>query len=340
MPWTMDILGNTGTTLVTDANFRTARITWAADAVGAAEVALRDADVSSGNFRAGQKRIAFRTSGGTRIFQGWLDRFERSGPPSDIRYRATARGLRSILERRVVHGDFSNVATVATTIGWNLINHAQGQTDGGHGFTLGTVTGTAPSRTRYFCDGDVIEDAISELAEFNTGGFAWEIDADGKYNAWVNGRGTDVSGSVTIAPADTIEWTLIEDVSEYATYVTGLGDRNDEQPCGPPLAIVSDASKSTYGRREVVIEADTLDSTEMTDKANEELRARVSSRLKLTTSWVEGQGPWAFGTRWIGDTVTAALGTAFGGNATMRCTEITITLESTKEFVQMGWEKA
>lgn len=234
--WTMDILSNAGSTTVSDAPFRSARITWAADGVGAAEVALRSADI--GTLRAGQKRIAFRDTGGTRRYQGWLDRVERAGSPSDIQFRASSRGLSSILDQRVVHGDFNKVSVISTTIGWDLIAHAQAQTDGNHGFTLGTVTGTAPARTRYFCDGDVISESIRELAEMETGGFWWEIDANGAYNAWVNGRGTDVSGSVTLSPSDTIDWRCKEDMTEFATYCTGLGDRDDDSPCGAPLVVV------------------------------------------------------------------------------------------------------
>lgn len=340
-PWTMDVLGLTGTTLVSDAPFRHARVTWAADGVGAAEVALRSADVTTGALRAGQKRIAFRDGAGTRRFQGWLDRVERAGKPSDIQFRASSRGLSVILEQRVVHGDFSKTAVAAPTIAWDLIAHAQAQTDGNHGFTLGTITGSPTVRTRHYCDGDVISEQIREIAEMDAGGFWWEIDANGAYNAWVGSRGTDVSGTVTIAPSDTIDWRCIENMTEFATYCTGLGDFNDDQPCGAPLVVDFVSERTTYGRREVVIEEDTNDAGEMEQKTTEELRARVAARFNLRTAWVEGQGPWAFGTRWLGDVVTAALGSEFGGNTTVKLIGITITLEpGTKEFVELEWEKA
>lgn len=340
MSWTLDILSLAGSTTNSDVNFRSARITWAQDGTGAAEIALREPDVSGGLFRAGQKRIAFRDAGATRRFQGFLELLERAGPPSDIQYRASGRGLSSILEEACVHGNFSNSATVGTTIAWNLINHFQGQTDAAYGLTLGTITGTAPSRTRHYCDGDVIAEAIRELAERDTGGFAWEIDQNGAFNAWVGGRGTDVSGSVTLAPSDTIDWMCKEDMTEYRTYVTALGDSDQNDPCGAPLATVSGGTPATYKRREEVVEDSSRDVSELTETASEELDARVASRINLRTSWVEGLGPWSFGTRWIGDTVTAALGAAFGGNTTVKCVGITITLESTHEFVEYEWVKA
>jgi hypothetical protein len=340
MPWTLDILSLTGATQNSDVNFRSARITWAQDGTGACEVALREPDVSGGLFRAGQKRLAFRDAAGTRRFQGFLEQLERAGSPSDIRYRASGLGLASILSEGCVHGNFSQTNVVATTIAWALITHFQAQADAAYGFTQGSTTGTAPSRTRHFCDGDVIAEGIRELAERDTGGFAWEIDANGAFNTWVGGRGTDVSGSVTIAPSDTIDWSCVEDMTEYRTYVTCLGDSDQNDPCGAPLAIASGGTPGTYMRREEVVEDASRDVAELTETATEELDSRVASRIRLRTSWVEGQGPWSFGTRWIGDTVTAALGAAFGGNATVKCIGITITLESTHEFVEYEWAKA
>lgn len=340
MPWTCELLNLTGGS-PTAATFQSARITWQRDGGGSAEIELRDEDVSGGAWLAGRKRVRFKDSGATVRYQGWMDALERAGRPSTgVRYRASAVGLAEILEKRAVHGDFTRTSTVATTIAWDLINHAQGQTDGNHGFTLGTITGTAPARTRYFCDGDIIGERIREISELETGGFDWEIDAAGAFNAWVGGRGTNVSGSVTIAPSDTIDWRCRDDVRDFATYATGLGDRDDDTPCGAPLVVDFVGERTTYGRREVVLSSEQDDVTELELLTSEELRARVASRINLQTSWVEGQGPWAFGTRWLGDTVTAALGAAFGGNTTVRCTAVEISLEATREFVTYEWEKA
>jgi hypothetical protein len=343
MPWTMDVLDKVGATLISDAPFRAARVTWAADGSGAAEIDLRSADIVSSSLRAGAKRVAFRDPGGTRRFQGWLERVDRSGKPSDVQYKASCLGLAAMLERRVVHGNFDKVAVIATTIAWDLIAHAQAQTDGAMGLTLGTVTGVAPARNRWYCDGDMVADRIKELAEFDPGGFTWEIDADGRFNAWVGGRGTDVSGTVTIAPTDTIDWACKENMEGYATYQMVKGDQNEDEPCGAHHVTVSGGTPATYGRREFVEDDDSRDAAELDDRATEALRARVASRIDLRTAWVEGQGPWAFGTRWLGDVVTAALGTEFGGNATVRLVSITANLERHSPgvvFVDHEWEKA
>lgn len=341
MPWTLDLLSLDGvSTAVSDAPFGSARVTWAADGTGAAEINLRASDVASGTWLYGRRRVLVRDGGGTPRYQGWLDRLERGGSPGDVQYRAASRGLAAILEERVVHGDFSEVATVATDVVLDLLDHLGAQTDDMTDFVEGTVTGVARTVSRYYCDGDLISDAIKELAETQDGGFAWEIDALGQFNAWVGGRGSDLSGSTTLAPEDTTDWSFVGDTEGLATYVTGLGTDPDGA-CGPPLVVDFDPLRTTYGRREVVIESDSLDEDEVLGETQEELRARIASRGVLKTAWIEGDGPWAFGAVWIGDVVDVALGAEFGGNADMRCTSVSITLDpGTHEFIEMEWEMA
>ena len=341
-PWTLDILPLAGgAPTVTGASFMSARITWALDGIGAAEVELSPSDVASGAWLYGRRRIRFKDGGGTARYAGWLDRLERSGKPSDIRYRASSRGLAAIMDQRVVHGDFPKVSVVATTIAWNLIQHMVAQTFDQTGFTLGTITGTAPSRSRWYCDGDVIKDSIDELANLSNG-FAWEIDPAGAFNAWVGGRGTDVSGSVTLAPTTTIDWQATGDASEFASYVTAIGDVDEETPCGAPVAIDFNTHRTAYGRREVVVTHPTRDAGELLEAGTEGLRAQAASGMNLRTAWVEGQGPWSFGTRWLGDIVDVTLGAEFGGSADMRCIGITVNLEPTTSagtpFIEMEWE--
>lgn len=330
--WTIDLRSLDGSSLIqAAAPFNSARITWTLEGPGAAEITL-DVAAATSNWLYGQRRLLIKDGAGTSRYQGWLDRLERSGRPNEVTYRASSRGLAAILDQRAVHGDFPQIAAVSTTIARALITHMVAQADDKTAFTLGSVTGTAPSRSRWYCDGDIISDAINELANLNSG-FAWEISATGAFNAWVGGRGTDQSGTKSLAPANTIEWRCVADVTDLATYVTGLGDTDDETPCGPPLIVDSSSLKTTYGRREVVISADSNNSSEITEKTTEELRARGSSRLNLTTSWVEGDGPWAFGAVWLGDLVSGVLGAEFGGTTNIRCIGITATLEPGKHEI-------
>jgi len=342
MTWTIDILSLDGTVVeVADAPFKSARATWAGDGPGALEVNLRPTDVLYGHWKAGQRRLALKDGASARQFQGWLDRLERAGQPSDVQYRAASLGLASILDRRIVHGDVNVVEVVATTAAMTLLDHLSAQLDDATGFTLGTVTGVARSVTRFWCDGDVAAALMKDLAETQDGGFAWEIDADGQFNAWVGGRGTDLSATLTLAPSESIGWTCVNDVAQMATYATGIGDRDDDVPCGPPLAIEDDPLRVDYGRREVVVTHETTDEAEMLGVAQEELRARVASRINLKTEWIEGRGPWGFGDVWIGDVVNAELGPEFGGDADVRCTSVSVTLEpGVHEFVEMEFEAA
>lgn len=343
MPWTVDLVSLDGvTTHVSSAPFKGGRITWAADGIGAAEFNLRTSDVDSGTWLYGRRRVVVRDGLGTARFAGWLDRLERAGgpqpDPDGADYRASARGLVAGLDMAVVHGDFTEVEQPITSIMWALIDHANGQTHSVLNFTQGAVVGTPDSRTRDYCDGDVVGEALRALAE--EGGIDWEVTPAGVFKAWVGSRGTDLTGTYTLDPTDCRDWQCTADTSEMATYVTGFG-RETDGPCGDPLVIDSDTSAATtYGRREVPIATEGRDEFEVEDRTAEELRARIASRINLRTAWMEGRGPWDFGDVWVGDTVVGALGTAFGGNVNVRCIGITVTMDDLYEVIEMEWEAA
>lgn len=340
--WSIDLLSLDGVTQqVAAAPFKSARCTWAADGPGAVEINLRDKDVTSGQWLHGQRRVLVRKGNHDKVYQGWLNRLERAGPPGAKEYRAASLGLASILDRRVVHGDFSIVETIATTAAWNILQHLNAQTFDKTGFTQGTTTGLSRSVTRHYCDGDVASSIIQELAETQDGGFAWEINENGKLDTWVGGRGTDLSATVTLRESDVNDWTFVGDTSEIATFATGLGETDDDNPCGPPLIVTWNNERSTYGRLESVVESDRMKEDDMLGAADEDLRARIASRDNLKVSWIEGRGPWDFEAVWIGDVVNVERGAAFGGDADMRCISVSITLEpGTNEFVEMEFEAA
>lgn len=351
MPWSIDLVSLDGTTVVNAATaFASVRCTWAAgEGVGAAEITLKGSHVDDGRWAYGRRRVVVKDGSGVAVFAGWLDRLDRGGRPGETRggitapqgkaWRASARGLAAALDQAVVHGDMQKVDVAADVIAWDLVQHAQAQSGNVWGFTLGTTTGTSLARTRYYCDGDVIGDAIRELVE--TTGDDWDITPDGELDYWVGGRGSDLSATHTVAPEDCIDWQCTGDAQGIATVVTGIGDRDNDAPCGPPLVIdVDSAAMTTYGRREVVIDTESQDEFEVNEKTSEELRARLASGLSLRTAWIEGRGPWAFGDVWIGDVVNAELGGAFGGDADVRCISVSVTAESLYEFIEMEWEAA
>lgn len=338
MAWTINLKSlDNASVVTTSAPFKSARFTWAKDGFGAAEVELNFADLGT-IWVPGQRRLLLLKDGVAK-YGGWLDRLERSGTPSDPKYRVASTGLASVLAKRVVVGDFSRVSTINTTIATDLLAHVDAQSNDMTNFTAGTIVGTGAALTKYYCDGDVILDAINELANRDSGGFVWDLTPNGAFRAWVGGRGTDLSGSTTLAPGDVQDWSFIWDFDQFATYVMGIGDRNDDVPCGAPLTEVFSTLRTTYGRLEAVAPQDTTVEAELIEVADEELRARVASRAQLKTAWIEGRGPWAFESVWLDDIVNVSPGAEFGGDLDMRCVAIQLTLEpGLHEFVEMEWE--
>lgn len=327
MTWTVNLQTRTGGALITNAPLEAFRAVWSIDGPGSFEAEIGEDDAA--NWLAGQRRIQVLLNG-TAKWTGWLTALTEQtkdytdlSKPRGATLVASGLGLASVLERRIVHGDFNKFLTVATTIAWNLIQEAQSQSNGDYGFTLGTVTGTAPARTRHFCDGDIIADAINELAAKDPGGFDWEISETGQYNAWVGGRGT-ASGE-TLQRSEAMTWDVSNETTELATVATVLG--STEENCGAPLVIRSSTLASTYGRLEVVAELDSNDSGEMNEAGDEELRSRIASRVRLKATWPENKAPWAWGAVWLGDTLTVTLPAHFGGAQTMRVIEIAVSVE-------------
>ena len=344
MAWELDVIPRAGgAALVTTAPIEALSVNWQLGGPGSFECELGESNAAQ--WLPGQRRIHIR-DGATRRWAGWLTELSESTQSFDdlsrsagTQLRAAGLGLAWILGRRIIHGDINKSAVVATTIAWNLIQEAQAQADGDYGFTLGTVTGTAPSRTRHYCDGDNIGEAIDELAAKDPGGFDWDISELGAFRAWVGSRG--VASGETLQRSEAMNWDVTESMVDLLTYATALGDA--EEPCGAPLAIRSKSLKSTHGRLEEALDNDTNNViTELQEHADEELRARVAGRRRLRATWPEGKAPWSWGTVWLGDTLSVTLPTHFGGVQTLRCISVQVNVEPpteafhTYEFEQVG----
>lgn len=337
--WTVDLLSRTGATLVTNAPLHALTVRWSLDGPGSFEAEIGESD--AGSWLAGQRRVRVNKDAVTK-WAGWLTDLSESTQSYDdlarsrgTQLRAAGLGLASVLERRVIHGDTNYFLAVATTIAWNLIQHAQAQTNGDYGFTLGTITGTAPARTRTFCDGDSIAEGINELAGLSPGGFDWDISELGQFRAWVGGRG--VASGETLTRGEAMTWDVAYDTTELTTVATVLG--STEEPCGAPLVIRSAGLASTYGRLESIVEMDSNDAGEMNEAGDEELRSRLASRVRLRATFHESRMPWAWGAVWLGDTVSVTLPTHFGGVQTMRVIEIGLSVEPpTFGFVDYTFE--
>jgi hypothetical protein len=326
--WAVRLETRTGVSVESDVDLNAFRVVWSLDGPGSFEAEVPEDDAT--NWLAGQRRIVVQKLDTGDVWAGWLTGLEEStqsvndlNKARGTELRASGLGLASVFGRRVVHGDFSKSAVVATTIAWNLIQEAQSQTNGDYGFTLGAVDGTAPARTRHYCDGDNIADAINELAGLSTGGFDWEISPAGQLKMWVGGRG-DASGE-TLVRTEAQTWNVTYETGDIATFVTVLGEA--DEPCGAPLVIRSSGLASTYGRLESVQDLDTTNLTEMNEAGDEELRARLASRIRVRATWPENKAPWAWAAVWLGDTLSVTLPAHFGGVQTLRVIEIALSVE-------------
>jgi hypothetical protein len=314
-----------GGVVASSAPFASASASWELDGPGSLEVSLRQGDVEPGDvWLPDARRIELRRDG-TPVWGGWLlglDMTAQAG--AGTTYTARALGYAALLESRVVLGDFSRVNVVATTIAWDLVQHAQSQPNGDLGISLGTVSGTAPALTRHYCDTDNILEAIDELASRSPGGFDWEVDAARKLNMWVGGRGTNRAGQVTFGRDDVREMKVAYDPSGLATYVHAVG-RDPDGPCGPPIVTRQGALASSRPRRDAVIEAEDDD---LAARANHELAARGRSRLRIEVTLEESRDAKGLVGLELGDVVTCALPSVYGGSVPVRLISRAASLES------------
>lgn len=319
MAWSLDIQGpNGGANIVTGAPFRSARVAWTVEGPGSVEIDLREADVTD-DWTPGNHRVVVN---GDHDFTGYLTRLHRVGPPEELVYSASALGLAYILDWRLVRHATTLVDDVDVIVEW-LLDEAQTQLNGDMGFAMGTVVGTLPSRTRIYCFGVVIGEAIRELSHIGRG-FDWEIAANGDLNVWADTRGVDTG--LTLAEAQTNEWEIELDTSELITTVSAIGDPS--QPFGPIHDMTRHVGAAiTYGRHEIVIDVDSTDHDELIDAARAELKVGGGGLLRLHVGWWSDRGPWDLGDVWLQDTVTVTLPDFFTGDQDMRCTDVAVSIE-------------
>lgn len=325
--WRLRLLDLSGVVVADPADFVSLGASWDLDGPGALEVTLTESHMvwqPQAWWLAGRRRVVLLRDG-VPVWQGHVLGLDESRSPQGTRYRARALGVAAALADRVVLGDLSRFDTVATTIAWDLIQHAQSQPDGNLGITLGTVSGTAPLLTRHYCDGDGIAQAIEELASRDPGGFDWEVDAGLRWNAWVGGRGADKTATVSFGPADVSVWEATDETHDLATYAHGIGSDPDG-PCGPAVVTRAGALASTYVRRDAVVERDTSNLGELAAAADHELAIRARARRRLVVTVHEAADPKNLAALELGDRVTVQL---TDGSQAMRLLRRELTLEPT-----------
>jgi hypothetical protein len=322
--WTLDAYDRIGATLVKSGlAFEALTARWSLNAPGSLEVDF-NVYADLGGAALGQNELQLKRAG-TCVWAGpWLG--------SDVDARAkdlkvTAEGLWIWFRSRVVTSDLVYSGVEQHTIGWNLLNHTQGQTFGSLGITNGTANGTAHNRNRFYCAaarpniGDEVE-AFTELDD----GFDFEIDpATRAFNTWAPQR--KAASGITLDGTKVDRLTYTEDVRGQLTFVTGIGSDD----CGPVIAEASDTGlANTYGRKHASVEPDLDESSEVAAVAREELRAAKQPRFDASVIFREGgTGAPAWADLVVGNTLVLSDDRGYGTfTKTLRIVEKAVHLDN------------
>ncbi len=338
--WRFCVTGPNDFDVEAEVPWRTAKIGWVLNSPGYIEVDLMPDDISDA-WTPGNHRILACT-GGVGIDYAWqacyLTHLSQFGPPGDVRFRGAGVGLESIFDWRIVHNEWAGRMTVVEHLEV-LMNDLQVLQGGGDmGFdnaVIGTSGGAEPLLST--CLGVVAGDFIRELAVRGVG-FDWTIDiyeTPPALKIYKPRRGGSTP-LVSIAPENCQAWTVEFDTSDLLTTVTAIGEQSD--PFGPRHNLARTSLGDLYGRHEVVFDTDIGgedDADEVRDRlyeaASEELAKRAGARLQVRAQFIRGtdDAPWtSLSQVWLGDVVTVELPSYFGGNQDMRCTELSVSLET------------
>jgi len=223
----------------------------------------------------------------------------------------------------------------STTVPWSWINTFQSRTGGSYGFTQGSVTGVAPSRSTVISQEASLFESIHGLATSGAG-FDWAINANRQYLEWHSQRGED-NGIVLEVGVNVDEWSYSENTGpgEIVTdvYVNG--------PAGAAQVTGSDtAARTLYGRREAALSYPAeSSSTALSALATAAITARIAPivipqiRLRRNHASI----PW--GSYWLGDIVTFRVraGSYDFINAPYRIVQIDVALDDNdNETITLG----
>lgn len=354
--WNIEIQEADGASVIqADAPFQAARFTWSVEnqGGGSCEIALADTQLTSDWSQP--KRIV---ATGERGWAGDLTRVERGGPPSQVGrtgkagWVASGLGLYHRLDYRLVRHIYEINDTLDVIVESLLDEIQVNQFNGDMGFSLGTVTGTLPTRRRAYCFGVRVGDAIRELMAI---GADWEIDETAALNIWDRTRGTNTGRTLTQDDCQVFDISF--DTSEMLTTVSALADPSD--PFGPRHNMARTALADDYGRREDIIETDIIANIDKNPNWADELIAAANGLLKvqgggqfnLRTAWSSKNAPWTLSDVWLQDKITVDLsGTPAAAVIPSpilhaRLTDVTVTLETmppgapaTKYWVECNWD--
>lgn len=210
--------------------------------------------------------------------------------------------------KRIVRDELIYTDVNVQTIMWNLINHAQGFTDGDHGVSQGAHTGGNRTVDQAFCAHEYpnIASGIDDLALMDDG-CDWVITptigiaANKSFRTFQPRKGSDVSGSVELNPDNLINLTYEYDGTDLSNWITYIGPGD----CNPPDVLVEDeTSQNDFGLLEAAVESDEFDGLgDLRSHAREYLRNYKNPRYQAEATYYEDSGP-AWGDFVLGDIVS------------------------------------
>lgn len=282
--WQLDVRDRVGSSLVkADVAFKSLTAHWVLNGPGSLEVELRhDADL--GGAVVGQAELQLLRNG-TVVWAGpWLG---TDVDPRGRRVRITAEGLWWWFRRRIVTTDLLYTDVNQHQIAWNLLSHAQGQSFGSLGIVQGTHTGTAKTRSRYYCASNApnVAEEVEAFTQYDVG-LDFAIDpATREFDTWSPSRRSASGISLSGSSVDSLIWA--EDLRDVVTYLTGVADTD----CGAVLATATDGTQANlYGRLQEAFDADDEDDTrgEITEAATELLNARKRPQFQGSVAFRDG----------------------------------------------------
>lgn len=343
--WALNVYDLAGGTVLTPMPFRSLKATWQLNAPGTIEfdVVYRGGNPQAtygseaspaGHLRPGA-RILKLTRNGTVVWGGYL---------MDLQVEAKARritaqgdGWWARVRQRVIDADLiwtaatplpagANAQAGQHAIAWAVLNHIQGQADGGLGFTDGANNGTDTFRSRHYCGATERPNAAQAVEDFTAldDGFDFEIDpATRALNTW--GPQRKSTPGITLNESNLMDLQWQDSVRDTANVISAQGTDD----CGPVLDDFADSSlRAAYGRLQDIVQSNSDTQSEIDAEGREELRARKHSTFTARAAFEETAGP-AWGTYSLGDLITLAPSRYFTSfSRTVRIVSISLSLES------------
>ncbi len=188
------------------------------------------AGVTEANFYAGRELHLYRDSGAGEdlVWAGHLWEYEVDAP--FVRFMGL--GWWEYFRHRQMRDDFFRTSYEQLDGVWELIDYAQGKTNGDIGVTRGSATASGTERDFEYCaeECEIIADAVEEYSGGDDG-FDFSISPLKVWQTYVPKRGSDLSGTVVLnAGSNVTGLSYSSDGTQLENDVAGVGPADDCEP--------------------------------------------------------------------------------------------------------------